>query len=102
VELEALSTTASQNPDPALPFYDISRAEMHLRGTQKAPGVAQRRYAAAHAATAGKVTGAPDLQSVRGRISSLRRKLSFFFRYLGFCRAILGAGRARKSLAMRV
>jgi hypothetical protein len=51
--------------DPVLTFYDISPPGLHLPGTGKKRGVAQRRQLAA-----GNVTLSGDLQSATGRISS--------------------------------
>jgi hypothetical protein len=53
-------------------IYDISPARMHLRGTQKTPTVAERRYLR-RADTVSRIKVIePDLQSARGRISSLK------------------------------
>jgi hypothetical protein len=60
-------------------IYDTSPAGMHLRGTRKTPGVAQSRYASGTGRSAGKVTDRPDLQSIRGRISSLGWKITVLF-----------------------
>src|ERR1700722_15069927 len=56
-------------------FYDISRTGLHLHGTQKKRVWPNRDIALHSRATAGNVTAARGLQSERGRISSLNRKI---------------------------
>jgi hypothetical protein len=60
---------------PVLTFYDISGVGLHLSGTGKSGGVAQRRHGRWRG---GNVTRARDLQSATGAIVS-RSEIFFLF-----------------------